>query len=88
MGESMYGYMHFYLGMTMMQVMSFMLRSLYKKKNILFPRRLVGPQESYKRFSEEKKFSPPRNRTSVSLSSRLPHHCASRLARFSAGEKA
>lgn len=54
----MYGYMHFYLGMTMMQVMIFMMWSLYKKKNISFPRRLAGSQESYKRFREEKKVFP------------------------------
>jgi hypothetical protein len=29
-GGKQYGYMHFYLGMTMTQVMSFKLQSLYK----------------------------------------------------------
>jgi hypothetical protein len=58
MGGSKYGYMHFYLGMTMMQVMSFMLQSLYKKTNMPFPRSLARPQECSKRFREEKKLFP------------------------------
>ena len=41
--------------MTVMQVTSFMLRSFYEKKNIPFPTRLAGPQESSKLFREEKK---------------------------------
>jgi len=41
-----------------MQVVSFMLRSLYKKTNIPVPRSLAGPQESSKRFREEENLFP------------------------------
>jgi hypothetical protein len=59
MGGSMYGYMHFYLGMTMMQVMSFMLGRFTKWQILVpFPTRLARPQETSKRFIEEKNLFP------------------------------
>jgi len=70
MAESMYGYMHFYLGMKMMQFMSFMLRSLFKKTNMLLHRRLAGPQESSKCFREEKNIFPaPESNLGISVQS-------------------
>jgi hypothetical protein len=72
----MYGYMHFYLGMTMMQAMSFMLRSLYKKTNIPFPRSLAGPQESSKRFrKEENVFPAQESNLGISVQSIAPQLC-------------